>query len=112
MGILFVFLLIGALAAWLMAGIKANELGGSSGLKFYFTHILWCLLSIGFLFLTIVVPTLDCSGFLCGLAEILIFFTLGSIVLLVWPLVLIPRIKNKFNGQTLGSRTDDNIIDI
>ncbi len=111
-GILWVLALLGAVAAWIVSGVMASQRGGTKGRKFYFIQLAFCIAAIALLFMIIVVPVMNCSGFLCGLGEILAFIGLGTLVLLVWPLILIPIIKNKYRGKAPASSTmNDELID-
>jgi hypothetical protein len=112
LGILWILAALGAIAAWIVSGIMASQRGGLAGRKFYFLHLGLSILSVVILFLVVVVPSFNCSGFLCGLYEIFVFIGLGTIVLLVWPLILIPIIKSKFKGNSpTSSALKDDLID-
>ena len=63
------------------------------------------------LWIIIVVPSLDCAGFLCGLGEMLVFFGIGAIVFFVWPLLVLQRVKTKFSGGQQIKSEDDNLLD-
>jgi len=111
-GILWILAALGAIAGWIVSGIMASQRGGLEGRKFYFLQLGLSILAVVILFLVIVVPSFNCSGFLCGLYEIFIFMGLGTLVLLVWPLILIAVIKNKFKGNSpTSSALKEDLID-
>lgn len=112
-GGLIILALLGALFAWISSGIRANKLAGQRGVKYVLMHFLFAILSIVFLWVIIVVPSLDCTGFLCGLGAFIMFFIIGTIVILVWPLLLIVTLKSKFaNSELTKTKEDDDLLDI
>lgn len=110
-GVLVLLGLVGAVVAWVISAVIAYQKGAANGLKFFFINLGLCIALIGLLFLIIVVPSLNCSGFLCGLGEILIFLLISGLVFLVWPLILIPVVKNRFQNNRSTSFKDADLID-
>jgi hypothetical protein len=98
-GALILLALMGAAGAWIFSAVIAHQRGAKRGLKFYFINLAGCIVLIGLLFLFIVVPSLHCNGLLCGIGELIIFLLASGIAFLIWPLILIPVIKNKFETK-------------
>ena len=112
-GMAFILLVIIAIISlWGFTGAKAYRLGQSTGLTYYFLHLIGSIAAVGVLWLIMVSPNLDCSGFLCGL-EYAIMWMLGSIVILiVWPIVLAAYLNKKYPGTTVKvKKRNENILD-
>lgn len=110
-GILIILALVGSVVAWVIGGVNAFKRGANAGMKFYFINLGLCILLIGLLFALIVVPSMGCHGFLCGLGAILLFFLIAGLVFLIWPLILIPVINSKFQPSNTTSDYDSDLID-
>ena len=106
-GVFALLLLVGSVVAWIVSGVNASKKGGPAGLKFFFINLGACFALIGLLYVFIVVPALDCSGFLCGLGAFLVFLLIGGLAFLIWPLILLAVIPAKFKGFDKNSRKED-----
>lgn len=109
------FLFFGTiLTLWIVAFVRMHKYGGSKGIQQFFLFLGLTILIGGLLFLIIMVPVLDCSGFLCGLGELLIFFLGCAIVLIVMPIIMmtavVMRLK-KSNPDLLNQFHQKDIID-
>lgn len=91
-------IIIAALTLWIVAASKLHTHGGNKGLRFFFIQLGIAVAICALLFLIIVVPVINCSGWFCGLGEILLFMLLGTLVLLIYPIVLIVIARRKFNN--------------
>lgn len=80
----------GLLALWIVAAVKLFKFG-SPGARYFFTALLIMLIVGALAFVLIVVPSLDCTGFLCGLEEIFIFLVTCVLLLLVFPLFMLTK---------------------
>lgn len=88
-GIIVFLIAIAGISLWIFAFVRLNEKRGSNGIRIALISLGSMIVLDGLLFLLIVVPTFDCTGFLCGLGELLIFFGLVAILLIVVPIVLL-----------------------
>ena len=88
----FIVLLIaaGILALWVVAAVKLFRFG-APGVRYFFLALLIMLIIDALAFVFIVVPSLDCTGFLCGLEEIFIFMAICALLLLIFPLILLTK---------------------
>ena len=109
------FLLFGTiLALWIIAFVRMHKFGSSKGVQQFFLFLGLAILIGGLLFLIIMVPVLDCSGFLCGLGELLIFFLGCAIVLIVMPIIMMTAVVARFkkaNPELLNQFHQKDIID-
>ncbi len=110
-GGIIILALVGALFAWIISGIRAHKMAKEKGVIYILKHFLFAALSIVFLWIVIVVPTLDCSGFLCGLGAFILFFVIGTIVILLWPLILLGTLKSKYSDISVNISDDDELLD-
>lgn len=93
LGILALLALVAGLVLWIYSGIHAFRDFGKRGGRTFIYSLLLFLVSIGVLWGTIVVPVLDCRGFLCGLGEILLFMGLSGVVFVIWPIVYLAYLR-------------------
>lgn len=111
--ILFVALVVGAIISWVIAGARAYEKGGSKLLTTYFFNLGGAIAAVFLLWFFIVYPVLNCSGFLCGLGEIIMWILSSCVLMLVWPLVLIVRYKRGMPeaSKSVIKRQSEELID-
>ena len=75
-------------------------------------HFLSAIAVVFVLWLLIVYPTLDCSGFLCGLGEVVMWILISVVLMLVWPLILLVILKRKFKDEVVSLKKDsDELLD-
>jgi hypothetical protein len=67
------------------------------------------------LFVMIVAPVLDCTGFLCGLKNALVFAGLLFVQLITFPLIMLTRglatLRSKAKEETKKDMQQDDLLD-
>ncbi|MFT4601296.1 MAG: hypothetical protein ACI857_001474 [Arenicella sp.] len=112
LGIVWLLALLGAIAAWIIAGIKCSTAGGYNGRKFFFIQLGLCIGVLLLALVIFVIPAVkSCSGFLCGLLPVLIFAGAGALGLLIWPLIILAVVKSKFQAYGTNAKIEQEIID-
>ena len=110
-GIVFFLLAAGAVVFWILAGIRAYKYAESKGVGYFFMHLFSAIAVVFVLWLLIVYPVLDCSGFLCGLGEIIMWILTSTLIMLVWPLILLIVIKRKYANEVKMIKSNEDILD-
>jgi len=105
--------LVVILALWIFAFIRMQKYGGTKGVQKFFLYLGLVVLIGGVLFLIIVVPVLGCSGWFCGLGELLIFMLGCLILLVVMPIILLAVVVSKLkkSNTNLLKNNQQGIID-
>ena len=100
------------LVLWVWSGYRAYKQGGSSGITYYFFHLIGAITAVAVLWFIIVQPQLDCTGFLCGLEYLITWMIVCMVVLIVWPLILINLLNRKYGPiQKPNKKNNENILD-
>ena len=96
----FIFFLIvaGIIALWVTAAVKLNAFG-KRGISHFFIMLLATIAICALLFVIIVVPVMDCKGFLCGLDMVFLFMACGLIILIAMPIILLTASTNYFRKR-------------
>lgn len=110
MGFIPIFFILGAIALWIVAGIQMNKYGRAKGRKQFFLMLGLFVFIAAILFLIIYAPQIDCSGFLCGLEEFMIFLLVTYIVFLIFPIIMLTAMLHKLKKGYI-SETNDELID-
>ncbi|MCB9223326.1 MAG: hypothetical protein H6582_04030 [Crocinitomicaceae bacterium] len=74
-------------------------------------HLFSAIAVIFVLWLIIVMPSLDCHGFLCGLGEVVIWLLCSTLIALIWPLILLVVLKRKYLKEEKVVVTNDELLD-
>jgi predicted small integral membrane protein len=110
-GVIAILFILGTVAMWIVAGIQMHKYGKAKGVKQFFLMLGIFLFITAILFLTIYAPQIDCSGFLCGLEELLIFLLATYVVMLIMPILMLTVMLSKLKKGVVR-KTDDNLIDV
>lgn len=100
--------LIGLLILWIATAVKLFKFG-PRGVRYFFVALLIMCIIGALAFVFVVVPSFDCTGFLCGLEEIFIFLGICLVLLVVFPLILLTKVaaslrkEKKINNDLLDS---------
>lgn len=100
--------LIGLLILWITTAVKLFKFG-PKGVRYFFMALLFMIILGVIAFVLVVAPSLDCTGFLCGIEEIFIFFGICLVLLVIFPLILLTKVvtslrkEKKFNNDLLDS---------
>ena len=105
-GVISIILIAGIIVFWTLAGIRFYK-GGA--IKKYLAQLGFCVAAVVIFWIAIVYPVLDCSGFLCGLDEIILFLLLSVTTLLVWGGILF--IYGRRNFMDIGKSANDELLD-
>ena len=109
-GIVVLLIAAGIVFSWIYAGIMAHKRAGSKGVTNFFVHLILAATTVFVMWMIIVYPVLYCSGFLCGLGEVILWIILSGITLLLWPLILLPIFKRKY-GEIEQQKSNEELID-
>jgi len=91
--LIFILALLGSL--WLIAFINQDKRKGKEGRLFFLKHFgLFVGVNV-VVFLIVVVPSLDCKGWFCGIVEVLIFLAFAGLSSLIWSIWLIVANKKE-----------------
>lgn len=110
-GVIAILFILGTVALWIIAGIQMNKYGKAKGVKQFFLMFGIFLFITAILFLTIYAPQINCSGFLCGIGEFLIFLLASYIVMLIIPILMLTVMLSKLKKGVVG-KSDDDLIDV
>jgi len=110
LGILAILALIGGLVLWIYSAIHSSKHYGASGRRSFVISLVIFLAVIGILYVVIVVPTLGCNGFLCGLGEILLFIGLTGLIFVIWPILFLAYVRAVLKKTAVDVKNED-IID-
>lgn len=109
--LLGLLLILGVFTLWIVAFVRMQKYGASTGVGRFFLCLGLTILAVGLMFLVIMVPVMDCSGWLCGLGELLIFMGLSLIVLVVMPIVMMTAMVAVLKRKTKREGTSAELID-
>lgn len=113
MEIVFYVLVIGALLSlWVVSALMLSKYG-KAGWEYFIAFFIALLGVSGIFFLALVVPVLDCRGFLCGIGPILIFAAVCFIMVLSFPIIMMTAVVNKLKRKfpDVGNKKfDDELI--
>ncbi|MBI3135264.1 MAG: hypothetical protein HYZ14_11375 [Bacteroidetes bacterium] len=101
-GVLFALFLIAVIVLWTLSFVQLSKFE-SRGIKHFFLMFLLMLGIAGILFLVLIVPVLDCHGFLCGLGEFLVFLGACGLLLLIFPIILLTASVSYYRRQAKPS---------
>lgn len=110
-GVFLTLVAISILLLWIWSGIRAYKQGGSSGLTYFFFHLIGAIALVALLWFIIVQPQLECQGFLCGIEYLIAWMIISIVVLIVWPLVLIVLLNKKYGSIKKMKNKNENILD-
>jgi len=112
-GAIGILLLGGILFLWIFAFMRMHKYGDTKGVQQFFLYLGLVILIGGLLFLIIMVPVIDCSGFLCGLEELLMWVLGCLIMLLVMPIIMLTALVSKLkkSNTNLLKGNQEEIID-
>lgn len=108
-GFIGLLVLTSALICWILGGIKYVQGGG--GFQFL-AHVGLCIGLVLVYWVLIVLPVLDCNGFLCGLDEMLLFALLGYFTVLLWGILVLVLGKRKHDNSLRSSKKNQVIDEI
>ena len=105
------FSLFIVLGAWVIAGIRYCQLEGWSGLIKFFLHLLGCAAVVFLLWLVIFYTFLNVPD--SGVGWFVIWFILGAVLFLFWPVGMIFYINRKRGNRNKSTKTeqDEDILD-
>lgn len=95
-----------ALISWGYLFVQAARGSLEKEAVYFVFHFLGCLAVIFISWLILVYPS-DCSGLFCEIAVFLVWGAFCSILILVWPIILIVMHKKKSSGN----KSNENLID-
>ncbi|MBK7129132.1 MAG: hypothetical protein IPM74_12015 [Crocinitomicaceae bacterium] len=112
MGLIIFVLVVSGLAMWIVALVQLIQLGGSKGTGIFFIYLGGLILTCGLLWLVIVLPSLNCHGFLCGIGEILIFLGLSILLFFITPILMLTiHVRRLKKSPTREIAADIEILD-
>lgn len=109
-GTMFILIIVAIVILWILSGVQLHKYGKKQGVVFMFKHLGICTALGVVLFFVIVYPTINCTGWLCGLGEILIFLGINLLTFLIWPIILLIVASRKYRS-TYRAKENETIDD-
>jgi ethanolamine transporter EutH len=107
----FILIVLSAAALWIAAAFRSYQHLSFRGFLFYLIHLGLALGLIAILWVFLVYPTLDCIGRLCGLENVILWGIIGSIIMIVWPLILLSFYKRKSTTELKKTKNQEDVLD-
>lgn len=100
-GGIFILIALFIIVLWVVSFLMLNKHQGKKGAKRFFSFLVGTIIIEVILFITILIPSFDCKGWLCGLYELLIFLIVTGLLLFILPIVMmIMAVSTKKRKET------------
>lgn len=110
-GVLALFSCVLVIVLWVTAFNRLNRTFGTKGIRSFVWMFILMLFLCGILFLVIVVPTIGCTGWFCGLGAMIVFLAACSLLLLIFPILLLTVTYTLLAKRYPKKKPDDELID-
>lgn len=99
-GLIAILLILVSVSLWTLAFIQLNKYGGKKGIRQFFWMLITMFVLGILLFIFYVIPSVGCSGLLCGFDDALVFL-IGCLSMLIgFPLIMITLLVSLFKRSS------------